>query len=174
MRALCRQRAFTLVELMVTLAIMCVVLMASAPFLSDWNYSRQIKDAQSKLLGGYGLAKSLALRNPTAVQSNLAAAGLKVVTGSSDRWLYVCNGDPSSASCSGTDTTGVVVWKANFPTAVVTRLGTSSTASANTLTSSGTTLAVAINNRGVPTGSLVYYYSLTRGGSANDVSGPLL
>lgn len=167
------QRAFTLVELMVSLAIMCVVLMASAPYLLDWTYSRQIKDAQSKLLGGYGLAKALALRNPAAAQGSTAAAGLKVVTGSSDRWLYVCKGDPSSGSCVADDTSGVLLWKANFPAAIATKLGVSSTPSSNALTAAGTTLTLAINNRGEPTGGLVYYYSLTRGGSANDVSGLL-
>ena len=171
MRYLGCQRAFTLVELMVSLAIMSVVLMASAPYLSDWTYSRQIKDAQSKLLGGYGLAKALALRNPEAAQGNAAAAGLKVVTGSSDRSLYVCRGDPGSANCGATNPTGVVVWRADFPAAIDLKLGTSSWAVANpSVTASA---ALAINNRGAPIGGLLNYYSLTRGGSANDVSGPL-
>ena len=52
------QRGFTLVELLVSLSITSMVLLASAPYLSDWTYSRQIKDANSKLLSAYGLAKA--------------------------------------------------------------------------------------------------------------------
>ena len=92
MNAVLRQRGFTLLELLVTLAIASLVLLACAPYLSDWTYSRQIKDANSKLASAYGLAKALALRNPDAVPSTSAAAGIKVVTGSSTRVVPITEG----------------------------------------------------------------------------------
>ena len=165
MSALYRQRGFTLVELLVTLTITSLVLLASAPYLSDWTYSRQIKDANSKLLSAYGMAKALALRNPEAAPAAAPAAGIKVVTGASTRALYVCKGDPASAACA---TGGAnMLWSADFPAAISMTLGGSSV-------TSGSAVILAINNRGVPTSGTVYGYTLSRGGSANDVSRSLL
>jgi len=160
-----RQQAFTLVELMVTLSIMAFLLMACTPFLTGWTHSRQIKDAQSKLLSGYGLAKALALRNPDAVQSNQAAAGLRLETGTSLRTVYVCSGDPSHANCASSGSS--VRWSASFPSSVVLTLGGGSVTA-----SSATT--VGLNNRGLPTTGAVLSYTLARGGSANDATGSLL
>jgi len=170
MNAFFRQRAFTLVELMVTLTITSFALLASAPYLSDWTYSRQIKDAQSKLLRAYGLAKSLAVRNPWGAQGNSPAAGVKVETVSDELFLYVCKGNPANSACDGADTTGVLVWKADFPAAIVLKLGTNIWA-AGTAATTATTLA--INNRGFPTSGKLNTYKLSRGGDANDVFGPL-
>lgn len=165
MSALYRQRGFTLVELLVTLTITSLVLLASAPYLSDWTYSRQIKDANSKLLSAYGMAKALALRNPEAAPAAAPAAGIKVVTGASTRALYVCKGDPASAACA---TGGAnMLWSADFPAAISMTLGGSSV-------TSGSAVTLAINNRGVPTSGTVYGYTLSRGGSSNDVSRSLL
>lgn len=158
-------RGFTLIELLVTLAISSMLLLASAPYLSDWTYSRQIKDANSKLQSAYGLAKALAMRNPDAASATAAAAGIKVVTGNSTRAVYVCKGDPASAACA---TGGAsLLWSADFPAAITMTLG-----GTNVTSSSAVTLA--INNRGVPTTGLVYGYTLSRGGAANDVARTLL
>jgi prepilin-type N-terminal cleavage/methylation domain-containing protein len=165
MSALYRQRGFTLVELLVTLTITSLVLLASAPYLSDWTYSRQIKDANSKLLSAYGMAKALALRNPEAAPAAAPAAGIKVVTGASTRALYVCKGDPASAACAMGGAN--MLWSADFPAAISMTLGGSSV-------TSGSAVILAINNRGVPTSGTVYGYTLSRGGSANDVSRSLL
>ena len=159
------QRGFTLIELLVSLSIMSMVLLASAPYLSDWTYSRQIKDANSKLLSAYGLAKAMALRNPEAAPSTAAAAGIKVVTGASTRAVFVCKGDPASAACA---TGGAnMLWSADFPAAISMTLGGSNV-------TSGSDVTLAINNRGVPTSGTVYGYTLSRGGSANGVSRSLL
>lgn len=159
------QRGFTLIELLVSLAIMSMLLLACAPYLSDWTYSRQVKDANSKLLSAYGLAKALALRNPDAAPITSAAAGIKLVTGGSDRLLYVCKGDPAAQACAAGGAN--VLWSADFPAAIgMTLDGTSVT--------SGSTVTVAINNRGAPLSGTVYAYTLSRGGSANDVARMLL
>ncbi|MEI7515694.1 MAG: prepilin-type N-terminal cleavage/methylation domain-containing protein [Betaproteobacteria bacterium] len=159
------QQAFTLVELMVSLSIMAFLLMACTPFLAAWTYSRQIKDAQSKLLSGYGLAKALALRNPNAAQSNQAAAGLKLETGTTLRTVYVCQGDPGSANCASSGSS--VLWSADFPSSVALTLGGTSVTASSTTT-------VGLNNRGLPTTGVVLAYTLARGVSANDATGSLL
>ena len=159
------QQAYTLVELMITLTIMSFLLLACAPFLADWTYSSQVKDAQSKLLAGYGLAKALALRNPNAAQSNQTAAGIKVVTGASLSTVYVCKGDPSLSGCASSGANKL--WSADFPSAVALTLGGSSVTASSSVT-------VSLNNRGVPTTGTVPSYTLARGVSANDATGSLL
>ena len=88
------QRGFTLVELLVTLAITSFLLLASAPYLNDWTYSRQVKDANSKLRSAFGQARAMALRNPNAVKGNAAvAAGVRLDTGGATSTLFICAGE---------------------------------------------------------------------------------
>ena len=159
------QRGFTLVELLVTLAITSFLLLASAPYLNDWTYSRQVKDANSKLRSAFGQARAMALRNPNAVKGNAAvAAGVRLDTGGATSTLLICAGDP-------TNTTGCAVGggsllsSANFPAtiAVTLRLGSTNVNS------------ILLNRSGLPTtANQVYGYTLSLGGPANDVSGTLL
>lgn len=164
-RTLGRQAAFSLVEMMVSLAIMSFLLMVSAPFLSDWTYSRQIKDAQSKLLSGYGLAKALALRNPEGVTSD-AAARITSSAGTDNWMLYVCAASATITTCDGSN----AVWQADFPVSIALNLSTSASSVCPTTSSAA---SISIDNRGNPTGGS-RYYCLHRGGAANDVSGSLI
>ncbi len=159
------QRGFTLVEMMVSSSIASIALMSSAPFLSDWTYSRQTKDANSKVLSAYRLAKALALRNPEGVGVTAAAAGVKLVTGSQLRVLYVCKGDPATAACGNGGAN--VLWSADFPAVVTMTLGGASVAGSSPVT-------LALNNRGAPTTGTVLRYTLSRGGSASAISSALL
>jgi prepilin-type N-terminal cleavage/methylation domain-containing protein len=165
MHSLIRQRAFSLVELLVSLAIMSFLLLVSAPFLSDWTYSRQIKDAQSKLLSGYGMAKALALRNPEGVTSG-AAARITPAAGSQNWMLYVCTASATLTTCGNSN----AVWKADFPAGIALTLSTSASSSCAT---SSSVSSIAIDNRGAPIGGALYY-CMQRGGAANDVSGSLI
>ena len=149
---------------MVSLAIVSFLLLMSAPFLSDWTYSRQIKDAQSKLLSGYGLAKALALRNPEGVTSG-AAARITPSAGTYNWMLYVCSASATISSCDGSN----AIWKADFPVGIALTLSTSASLSCPTTSSAP---SITIDNRGAPTAGAVYY-CLRRGGAANDVSGTL-
>jgi Tfp pilus assembly protein FimT len=164
-RSLGREGAFSLVELLVSLAIMSFLLLVSAPFLSDWTYSRQIKDAQSKLLSGYGLAKALALRNPEGVTSD-AAARITASAGSDNWLLYVCTASASITACDSSN----AVWKADFPAGIALTLSTSASSVCPTTSSAP---SISIDNRGAPIGGPMYY-CLHRGGDANDVYGSLI
>lgn len=165
MRSLGRQDAFSLVELLVSVAIMSFLLLVSAPFLSDWTYSRQIKDAQSKLLSGYGLAKALALRNPAGVISG-AAAQITPSAGSENWLLYVCAASATMTTCDGSNS----VWKADFPVGIALTLSTSPSSVCPTTSSAS---SISIDSRGAPVGGSLFY-CLHKGGAANDVSGSLI
>ena len=98
----------TLIELMVTLAVLAILLLTGLPLTQNWVYGAQVAGSTSLLLQGYDLAKSLALRNPESEQGDNPAAGLKLSGGS----LLVCRGNPADASC---DTAGAsLVWKADL------------------------------------------------------------
>jgi prepilin-type N-terminal cleavage/methylation domain-containing protein len=165
MRATQPQLGFTLVELLVTLAITSILLLASATYLNDWTYNRQLKDAKSKLLSSFVQARAMALRNPNAVRGDaLIAAGVRLDTGVSNSTLFICAGDP-------VDTTGCaaggrsLLSSVNFPATI-----------ALTLRLSGNNVnSILLNRSGLPTTpNQVYGYTLSLGGSANDVSGTLL
>lgn len=159
---------FTLVELVVALAIAALLLGAAAPFLSDWSHSAQTGDARAKLASAYAAAKSLALRNPTGAAltdgsgNALPAAGLRLVVSGGGSTLFVCQGDPTSGNCAAGGS--AVSWQADYPSAVSTALGGVTASSASALT-------LALDNRGVPASSTTY--SLSRGSSANNESGTL-
>ena len=159
------QRGFTLVELLVTLAITCFLLLASAPFLNDWTYSRQVKDANSKLRSAYVQARAMALRNPNAVTGDtLVAAGVRLDTGVTTNTLFICAGDPTNTTrCAAGG--GSLLSSANFPAtiAVTLRLGDNDVNS------------IQLNRSGLPTtANQVYGYTLSLGASANAVTGTLL
>jgi type IV pilus assembly protein PilA len=75
-------RGFTLIEVMVTLAVMLILLMAAIPMSISWSNSAKQRDAAGLLQQGLSRAKALALRNPGAVAA----------------------GQPSVALCLGGDT----------------------------------------------------------------------
>lgn len=60
-------KGFTLIELMVTLAVMSILLMAGVPLTQGWLNSAHQRDAASVLQQGIARAKAMALRNPAGV-----------------------------------------------------------------------------------------------------------
>ena len=59
-------RGFTLIELMVTLAILAMLLLMAAPLAADWVHGARTLQARGTLVQGFAHAKALALRNPCA------------------------------------------------------------------------------------------------------------
>lgn len=57
---------FTLIELVITFAIMALLLLAATPFARSWIDSNRQLMVQSQLLEGIGQARALAMRNPGA------------------------------------------------------------------------------------------------------------
>ncbi|MDM9650224.1 prepilin-type N-terminal cleavage/methylation domain-containing protein [Pseudomonas wenzhouensis] len=88
-------RGFTLVELMIVIALIAILAMAASPFTSEWSNSAQRQAAKNNLVMAYGQAKAAAIRNDcsTAIQLEF--------------------GTSIAVKC-GTDT----LWQANTPTGV--------------------------------------------------------
>ena len=66
MRPARRAGGFTLIELMIGIAIMAMLLLAAAPFTKSWVDSTRQMRARSNLIEAVGHARSLAMRNPQA------------------------------------------------------------------------------------------------------------
>lgn len=93
-----RWRGVTLVELMVTIAVMVLLGLMAVPYTLRWVYGAQVAESLGLAMQGYGHAKSLALRNPgqAADDGAVVAAGMKLVDG---HVLLVCVGDPEQPAC---------------------------------------------------------------------------
>lgn len=67
---------FTLLELMITIVIMALLLLAAMPFTGAWvDGTRQMR-ARSNLIEAVGHARALAMRNPEAVASGEPVAAV--------------------------------------------------------------------------------------------------
>ncbi|KPA91581.1 MULTISPECIES: pilus assembly FimT family protein [Pseudomonas] len=71
-----RCRGFTLVELMITVALLGLILMVGVPLTQSWTNSSYQRDAAGLLKQGISRAKATALRNQGAVQDSAPAAVL--------------------------------------------------------------------------------------------------
>lgn len=71
-----RQRGFSLIELMVTLAVLGILLVVGVPLTKAWSDSAYQREAAGLLQQGVSRAKATALRNEGGVQSSAPAAVL--------------------------------------------------------------------------------------------------
>ncbi len=71
-----RSRGFTLIELMITIALFGLLLFVGVPLTQSWTNSSYQRDAAGLLKQGISRAKATALRNQGAVQDTAPAAVL--------------------------------------------------------------------------------------------------
>lgn len=159
------QSGFTLIELMVGLVITLIFLSASAMSVMTWNYNRAILQAKGDLTAVYGMAKAMAVRNPTGATDAANSAGIRLVlaSGTTDHILYVCAGDPlDSVNC--TSGGNALLTSRTIPAAVTISLTVGTGACTGTGLSKW---ALGLDNTGQPTdgkGAVSPYdYSLSLG-----------
>jgi prepilin-type N-terminal cleavage/methylation domain-containing protein len=155
---------FTLIEVVVTLAIVALLVLATAPLASDWVYRSTTHTALTQVTLGFNVAKALALQNPNAVAVPTAAAGMKITTDGTTTTVYVCTGSSAGTGCTGTGCTAAalgasVKWCTTYSGLVTTSL--------NALAATTTTsLTLDFDNRGEPSAATAFTF--TRGNSSNN------
>lgn len=89
------QSGLSLIEMMVSIAIMMLLALAVAPFASSWGSQAAVRQTQHMLQQAMSQLKASALRNPSGVSAS-AAAVLVSVPGQ----LCVRNGLPATLACA--------------------------------------------------------------------------
>lgn len=93
-----RQHGFTLLELMIVLAIIAVLLAVGLPYTRAWVDSNRQLQARNVLTEAVAQTRALAMRNPGGITDTSAAALLKL----SGHTIEVENADGSQVLWSGT------------------------------------------------------------------------
>lgn len=102
-----RRDGFTLVELVIVIALVTMLLLLAMPFARSWvNSNRQIQ-ARSQLWEGVAQARALAMRNPRGLPVTRPVAILRFGTDSSGGKLTVTTGND------------ILVWSADLPAGVI-------------------------------------------------------
>ena len=161
-------RGFTLIELMVTLAILAMLLLMAAPLAADWVHGARTLQARGTLVQGFENAKALALRNPRAdpnATGTPAAAALAAKIEGTTVTLNVLALPQGVSGCALLVTRPDPQWTARLPD------GVGLTLNGTLLTTSSTPLTVNLDNRGLPAASIPF--TLRRGGHQNDETGTL-
>ena len=160
-------RGFTLIELMVTLAILAMLLLMAAPLAADWVHGARTLQARGTLVQGFENAKALALRNPCAdpnATGTPAAAALEAKIEGTTVTLNVLALPQGVSGCALLGARPNPQWTARLPDGVGLTLN-------GTLLTTGTPLTVNLDNRGLPAASTPFI--LRRGGHQNDETGTL-
>ena len=161
-------RGFTLIELMVTLAILAMLLLMAAPLAADWVHGARTLQARGTRVQGFENAKALALRNPCAdpnATGTPAAAALEAKIEGTTVTLNVLALPQGVSGCALLDARPNPQWTARLPD------GVGLTLNGTLLTTSSTPLTVQLDNRGLPAASIPFI--LRRGGHQNDETGTM-
>lgn len=110
-------RGFTLVELMITLALIAIIAMAAVPYTASWIHAAQVQTTAANLEQAFAKAKALALRNPSGVTASAPAASVKLA----GNIVIVCSGAAGDAGCSLGG--GNMVWQGNVTDGVAIQSG---------------------------------------------------
>ncbi|MBD8495544.1 prepilin-type N-terminal cleavage/methylation domain-containing protein [Pseudomonas syringae] len=127
-----RNRGFTLIELMITLAVFSLMVTMGAQLTRSWVDSARQRDVAGLLKQGISRAKATALRNPGGALNSWPAAAL--CRSGQVLKLYSVT-DQASINCASTSN---ILWQASLPGAATIQAG-------------GTDIScVAFNSRGLP------------------------
>lgn len=142
-----RQRGVTLIEVMITVAIVGMLLALALPNMTTWLNNSQIRTASDAVLAGLNLARSEALRQNATVRFNLTNSLDASCALSATGTNWVISRDDPTTKCD------VVPSETTDPRIVQKKAGTEGTPRAEIAATGGT--AVYFNGLGrlmVPTG----------------------
>ena len=160
-------RGFTLIELMVTLAILAMLLLMAAPLAADWVHGARTLQARGTLVQGFENAKALALRNPCAIGSGGTVVTFKASVQDGRIALQsLLEGD--SSSCGFLEDFAQL--DKTMPQQMLLPAGVSLQLGGQPVTSAAPR-QVTIDSRGMATSSSSF--KLTQGGQQNDEEGTL-
>lgn len=162
-------QGFTLVEILVTLAILASLLMAVSQLTADWQHSAYTSEAKTKLNLGFETAKALALRNPCRVDGTQAAASLKAELKQGNIVLTVQAGDAASTphSCDYLHTQPNPQWQVQILGGVALSIN------GVTLSPSHNENEMKLDSRSWPLQTQKFDYQLSKGQASNDEVGTL-
>lgn len=104
-----RYAGFSLLELMITLAIALAAFLAAAPFAQGWIDQSRVNQTMGQLRQGYATARALALMNPPDAAGMAAAVICK-----SGTTIFVHPGTPGNCGATATLATSPV-WSFAIP-----------------------------------------------------------
>ena len=110
-----RAHGLTLVELVVTLAVLAFLLLLGISLGSDWINSARTQQARSDIEQGWGLAKALALRNPCQTLSEDAAAYLALQHDAAGGYMAAVHAWGTAENCAYVANRPDPVWSAQLP-----------------------------------------------------------
>jgi type IV fimbrial biogenesis protein FimT len=125
-----RQGGFSLIELMITIALVGILMVMGAPAFSDWIQSSQVRTAAESITNGLQLARAEAVRRNTRIRFNLNSA-----TGLVD-W-EICASENSPC----TPTTDIIQQRSSAEGSVNARVGVYNNGDGNSATSYSTVIA---------------------------------
>jgi type IV fimbrial biogenesis protein FimT len=102
-RAALLQRGVTLIELMITLAIIAIALVLAVPAYSEWIQNTQIRSATESMLVGIKLARAEALKRNAPVRFELMDSTDSGCAPSNADANWVVSVDPAEGKCDVTD-----------------------------------------------------------------------
>ena len=108
----------TLIEMMIVVLLVGLLALAASPFTSAWVNSADVNKTFAALEQAVGNAKAAALRNPAAVQGDVAASALCLA----DNKLQLVTAVAGAIDCSAVAADSVL-WSTAIPQSVAIKFG---------------------------------------------------
>jgi len=105
-------RGFSLVELMVVVAVMALLGLLSAPMTQGWSDSAQLRQAEGRIDQGLGMARALALRNRYGIVDGQPVA-LLCLSSANLLTVHAAEDEDTPATCDSTSS-----WQSQVPSRV--------------------------------------------------------
>lgn len=112
---------FTLVEIMVVVAILALIVLVGAPLTSGWSASADMVNGKGALIQAVSRAKSMALRNEVGVTEGNSGAAICI---DSNKKIEVRKPTSASSSANCSTNGGTAVWSTNTSLNLTFKVGT--------------------------------------------------